>query len=56
MSAVIFLFVIAGLVGIEVIWGVWMLFTGRTDRKPPRHVEHTWTVDDLPNRPYAGVR
>lgn len=56
MTAVILLFVLLAFVSVEVAWGMWMLFTGRTDREPPRHVEDNWTVDDLPNRPYAAVK
>lgn len=56
MTAIVLLFVLLALVAVEVLWGVWMLFTGRTDRKPPRHVEHTWAADELPSQPYVAVR
>lgn len=53
MTAFFVLALIALLVVAGLIWLVRMVSTDQPRRTPPRHAEDSWSVDGLPNHPYA---
>lgn len=53
MTALILLLALAAAVITGLTWLVRMLATEQPHRNPPRHAEDSWSVDGLPNHPYA---
>ncbi|MGH3517936.1 MAG: hypothetical protein ACRDQ7_11075 [Haloechinothrix sp.] len=53
MTSFVLLVAIAAVVVINLAWLVRVLSSRQTFRSPPRHAEDSWSVDGLPNHPYA---
>lgn len=53
MTAIVLLVGIVVLVLASATWLARMIYLGDTIGNPPRHAEDSWSVDGLPNHPFA---